>query len=226
MNGFRIVQVSDVHIGETIGPEHLGRIVDVVNGLDADLVVITGDVTDEHNGGDGTLLRLLAGMKSRNGVFVSTGNHEVYSGGVGTVSALEATGMKVLRQAHVVVGGSLVVAGVDDPTFLGGRDKLPEAMATSLNGRPVGLPVVLLSHQPLALQAAADLGVGLMLSGHTHGGQIPPFQLLNRIAYRYISGLHRIGDMFLYVSRGAGYWGPPVRLFADPEVVLIRLGPA
>jgi predicted MPP superfamily phosphohydrolase len=134
--------------------------------------------------------------------------------------------MKVLRQAHVVVGGSLVVAGVDDPTFLGGRDKLPEAMATSLNGRPVGLPVVLLSHQPLALQAAADLGVGLMLSGHTHGGQIPPFQLLNRIAYRYISGLHRIGDMFLYVSRGAGYWGPPVRLFADPEVVLIRLGPA
>jgi predicted MPP superfamily phosphohydrolase len=123
----------------------------------------------------------------------------------------------------VVVAGGLVVAGVDDPTFLGGRDKLADAMATAVAGRPEGLPVVLLSHQPLALEAAANLGVGLVLCGHTHGGQIPPFQVLNRIAYSFIRGLHRVGDMQVYVSNGSGYWGPPVRVFADPEVVRVTL---
>jgi predicted MPP superfamily phosphohydrolase len=223
LDGFRIVQVSDIHIGETVGEAYLAKIVGVANDLDADLVVVTGDVTDQHNGGDGTGLRQLAGIHSRNGVLVSTGNHEVYAGGQVVVDAMEAAGMKVLRQSHVVVAGGLVVAGVDDPTFLGGRDKLADAMATAVAGRPEGLPVVLLSHQPLALEAAANLGVGLVLCGHTHGGQIPPFQVLNRIAYSFIRGLHRVGDMQVYVSNGSGYWGPPVRVFADPEVVRVTL---
>lgn len=223
LDGFRIVQVSDIHIGETIGEGYLGKITRVVDGLDADLVVVTGDLTDQPNGGDGKGLRLLASMKSRNGVLASTGNHEVYAGGQGAVDAIAAAGMTVLRQSHKVVAGGLVVAGVDDPTFLGGGGRLPEAITTALAGRPEGLPVVLLSHQPLALEAASDLGIGLVLCGHTHGGQLPPFQLLNRLAYSFISGLHQVGEMWVFVSRGSGYWGPPVRVFADPEVVRLSL---
>ncbi len=223
LDGFRIVQLSDIHIGETVGEAYLDKVVGVANGLDADLVVITGDLSDEHDGGDGSGLRQLASIRSRHGILVSTGNHEVYAGGQGAVDAIERAGMKVLRQSHVVIDGGLVLAGVDDPTFLGGRDKVAEAMATAVAGRPEGLPVVLLSHQPLAMDAAAELGIGLVLCGHTHGGQLPPFQVLNRLAYRFISGLHRVGDTQVYVSNGAGYWGPPVRVFAEPEVARVTL---
>ena len=96
-------------------------------------------------------------------------------------------------------------------------------MEQALKGRPQGLPVVLLAHQPVAVQHAADLGVNLMLSGHTHGGQIPPFQLLTGLAYPFLKGLYEVGSMRLYVNNGAGFWGPPIRVFADPEIVRVTL---
>lgn len=223
MDGFRLVHLSDIHLGETLGARYLETIASVVDPLEADLVVITGDLTDERNGGDGAGLRRLAALRSRLGVWASTGNHEVYSGGQATVDAIERAGIPVLRQSHRVVEEGLVVAGIDDPTFLGGRQGIPEAIRAALAGSPEGLPVVLLAHQPLGYEAAAGAGVGLMLCGHTHGGQMPPFLWLNRLVYRYMQGWHRVDGMALSVSRGTGYWGPPMRIGAPGEVLLYRL---
>jgi len=223
LDGFRLVHLSDIHLGETVGSRFLERIASVVDPLDADLVVITGDLTDERDGGDGSGLRRIAAFRSRIGVFACTGNHEVYSGGQATVEALERAGIRVLRQSHRVVEGGLVVAGIDDPTFLGGRKAIPEAIRAAVAGVPPGLPVVLLAHQPLEVEAAAAAGVDLMLCGHTHGGQLPPFLWLNRLAYRYVQGWHAVQDMALSISRGTGYWGPPMRIGAPGEAILYRL---
>ncbi len=223
LDGFRVVQVSDIHIGETVGEGYLDKIAGVVDGLDADLVVITGDLTDETNGGDGNGLGRLGRLKSRLGVIATLGNHEVYSGGQRVVEAIEAAGMRVLRQSHEVVADGVVVAGIDDPTFLGGRGKVGDAIASALAGRPQEMPVVLLAHQPVGMEKASELGVDLALCGHTHGGQLPPFQLLNRIAYPFVQGMHAVGGTRVYVSRGTGYWGPPVRVFAAPEVTRFTL---
>jgi hypothetical protein len=223
LDGFRLVQASDIHVGGIVGPAYLEKIASVVDGLDADLVVLTGDLTDENDGGDGTAFERMARLKSRHGVFASTGNHEYYVGAQGVVRQLEARGIPVIRQGFRLVANGLVVAGVDDPSFLGGRGALAAAISTALAGRPAGLPVVLLSHQPLALEEAAEAGVSLMLSGHTHGGQLPPFQLLTGLAFPVLEGLRRIGEMTVYVSRGSGYWGPPMRVFAPPEVTRFTL---
>ena len=122
-----------------------------------------------------------------------------------------------------MVADGLVVAGIDDPTFLGGRGKVGEAVESALAGRPEGMPVVLLAHQPVGMEDAGGQGVDLALCGHTHGGQLPPFQLLNRIAYPFVQGMHPVGGTRVYVSRGTGYWGPPVRVFAAPEVTRFTL---
>jgi len=223
MDGFRLVHLSDIHLGETVGTRYLERIASVVDPLEADLVVVTGDLTDERNGGDGSGLRRIAAFRSRLGVWACTGNHEVYAGGQQAVEAIERAGIRVLRQSHEVVEEGLVVAGIDDPTFLGGRGALPEAIGAALAGAPTGLPIVLLAHQPLAYREAAEAGVDLMLCGHTHGGQMPPFLWLNRLVYRYMQGWHRVDGMALSVSRGTGYWGPPMRIGAPGEVLLYRL---
>lgn len=223
MDGFRLVHLSDIHLGETVGIRYLERIASVVDPLEADLVVVTGDLTDERNGGDGYGLGRIAGFRSRFGVWACTGNHEVYAGGQQAVEAIERAGIRVLRQSHEVIEGGLVLAGIDDPTFLGGRGALPEAIGAALAGAPAGLPIVLLAHQPLAVREAAEAGVDLMLCGHTHGGQMPPFLWLNRLVYRYMQGWHRVDGMALSVSRGTGYWGPPMRIGAPGEVLLYRL---
>lgn len=223
MDGFRLVQLSDIHVGETVGPSYLEGIAEVVAGTRADLVVVTGDLTDERDGGDGTGLARLGSVASRLGVMASTGNHEVYAGGQPVIEAIERAGMAVLRQSHRVVEDGLVIAGIDDPTFLGGRGALKDAIKAAVAGTPEGLPIVLLAHQPLGLEAAAELGVGLMLCGHTHGGQLPPFTWLNQLAFPFVTGRHRVGDMVLSVSNGTGYWGPPVRVFANPEIIVYTL---
>lgn len=224
MDGFKVVQVTDVHQGELVGPAYQSRIEAIVAEADADLVVVTGDLTDEPPDRALGGLERLAALKSRHGVLAVTGNHERYVGGEAIVRAMRAAGLETLRQEHRVIDGSLVVVGIDDPAFLtGGRKGMPDAMARALSGAPSGLPVLLLSHQPLALQAASFLGVDLMLTGHTHGGQLPPFTWLNRLVYPVSSGQARVGEMDVIVSNGTGWWGPPVRVFADPEVIRIVL---
>lgn len=223
LDGLRVVQISDLHVGGLVTRGYLDRVLDLVASLEPDLVVVTGDLTDERDGGDGTVLGRVASLKARHGVVAVMGNHEYYVGASRTVAAFERAGFLVLRQSHRVIGDGLVLAGVDDPTFLGGRDKAPEAVRTAVDAAPSGLPIVLLSHQPIALQIAASAGVDLMLCGHTHGGQVFPFHIVSRLAYGVLTGVHRIGDMTLVISNGAGFWGPPMRIFAPPDVVLLTL---
>lgn len=224
MDGFTMAQVSDVHLGELVGPRYQAKIERLVAQVDADLVVLTGDLTDESPERALGGLKRLAAMKSRHRVLAVTGNHEYYVGGEAIVRAMRAAGMDTLRQDHRVIDGGLVIAGIDDPAFLeDGREGMPAAIARAVQDAPDGLPVVLLSHQPLALDAAASRGIDLMLTGHTHGGQLPPFTWLNRLVYQVASGQARVGEMDLIVSNGTGWWGPPVRVFADPEVVKVVL---
>jgi len=194
--------------------------------LQPDAVAITGDIVD------GDVARLsqdvapLANLQARHGVFFVTGNHEYYTGDVtGWVEYLSELGLTPLINEHRVVQqgeAAMVVAGVTDHragAYLEGHRSDVEA---ALAGAPEGLPRLLLAHRPVTARAAASRAVDVQLSGHTHGGQIFPFHLLARLTQPYVAGRHRVGPMWLYVSRGAGYWGPPFRWLAPSEIVLHR----
>jgi uncharacterized protein len=198
-----------------------------VNQLEPDVVAITGDLTD---GAVSTLrsdVAPLAELCVRNEVFFVTGNHDYYSGdGRGWVEEVARLGMTPLVNEHRLIerdGAQLVIAGVTD---YGAGDYVADHAsdpAASLRGAPHRAPKILLAHQPRTALDAAPLGVDLQLSGHTHGGQIVPFQLLARLTQPVLSGLHRMGRMWLYVSRGTGYWGPPLRLGAPSEITVVTL---
>jgi predicted MPP superfamily phosphohydrolase len=223
LEGFTLVAASDIHVGDLVTQAYLDRMIGQIDELNPDLVVLVGDLSDERNGGDGRAFKKLAGIRARHGVVAVTGNHEYYAGAEGQVRAMQAAGLALLRQGHRVVAGSLVLAGVDDPAFLGGRSRAEASIDRALIGRPAGLPVVLIAHQPLAVHHASAAGVDVMICGHTHGGQLPPFQLLTGLVFPFLKGQYEIGRMRLYVNKGAGYWGPPIRVFADPEIVRITL---
>ncbi|WP_437875823.1 metallophosphoesterase [Sorangium sp. So ce513] len=226
MSGFRLVQLTDLHIGPTIGREWLERVVARVNALEPDLVAITGDLVDgsveelrEHTAP-------LADLRARYGVFFVTGNHEYYSGVEAWIAELRRLGVRVLRNERVTIGDgehSFDLAGVDDWSSRGmGRDHGPD-LARALAGRDPSRELVLLAHQPKQILEAAERGVGLQLSGHTHGGQIFPWGFFVRIDQPYVAGLSSHGDAQIYVSRGTGYWGPPMRVGAPSEISLIEL---
>ena len=214
---YRIVQWSDVHIGPTIQRSFVESLVERTNALNADAIVITGDLVD------GDLDRLrdaispLRDLRARDGVFVVTGNHEYYWRASQWIKEFKRLGLNFLENEHRVINDKLLIAGVTDPA---GRK--PDA-AAALAGAPAGAFRVLLSHRPQVANDASKLGVDLQLSGHTHGGQFFPFNLLIRWFQPVVSGLHRIGNTLLYVSRGTGYWGPPSRLGVGGEITLIEL---
>jgi hypothetical protein len=222
LEGFTVVAASDIHIGDVVTQGYLDRLIRQIEAAEPDLVVLIGDLSDEKEGGDGVAFRKMGAIRARHGVIAVTGNHEFYSGAEKQVRAMESAGIPILRQGHRVVDDKLVIAGVDDPTFLGGKSRAAGSIDEALRGKPEGLPVVLLAHQPLGVEHAAELGVNVMLCGHTHGGQLPPFQLITGLAYPFLKGLYRVGDLHLYVNNGAGFWGPPIRMFADPEIVRVR----
>lgn len=220
---YRIVQLSDIHVGPTIGRGFLETIVEQVNALDADAVVITGDLVD------GTVERLrehvapLAGLRSRDGTFFVTGNHEYYSGADEWVAHLGTLGVTVLANARVSLArAALDLAGVHDHAskgFPGHGEDVPKALA----GRDAGRACVLLAHQPKTVLESARHGVDLQLSGHTHGGQLFPFAPFVRLQQPYVSGLHVHEGTHLYVSNGTGYWGPPMRVGAPAEITVLEL---
>ena len=221
--GFRLVQLSDVHIGPMLGRAWLERVVRQVNALEPDAVAITGDLVD------GSVSRLreqvapLADLRAKDGVFFVTGNHEYYAGADSWIAELRRLGITVLRNERVELDG-LDIAGVDDFTAFG-KGHGPDLEA-ALRDRDENRAVVLLAHQPRQIDEAAARGVGLMLSGHTHGGQIFPWSFFVRLQQPYVAGLIRHGGAQLYVSRGTGYWGPPLRVGAPPEITLLELEPA
>jgi hypothetical protein len=221
LDGYRIVQWSDVHIGPTIQRCFVESLVRRTNALDADAVVITGDLIDGHVEDLRDAIAPLQNLRARDGVFVVTGNHEYYWRASEWVKEFARLGMTFLKNEHRVVRDGLVIAGVTDPA---GRYTHTSNLKAALDGAPRDAFRVLLAHRPQVANAASRNGVDLQLSGHTHGGQFFPFNLLIRWFQPVVAGLHRVGETLLYVSRGTGYWGPPSRLGVGGEITLITLG--
>jgi predicted MPP superfamily phosphohydrolase len=194
LEGFRIVQISDIHVGPTIKQGYLQAIVDRVNALDPDVVAVTGDLVDGSVAELAPHVAPLAGLRARHGVYFVTGNHEYYSGVHGWVRELRRLGLTVLHNEHV-----------------------------ALRDAPANATRVLLAHQPRTAPAAAQAGFDLQLSGHTHGGQFFPWSFFVPLQQPFTAGLHQLGRMQIYVSRGTGYWGPPKRLGAPSEIAELRL---
>jgi predicted MPP superfamily phosphohydrolase len=226
LEGLRIVQLTDVHIGRHLGRDFLAKVVERVNALSPDVVAITGDLVDDDPEWTLPELAPLAELKAREGVFFVTGNHEYYHGGSYWEDAVRRLGVTVLHNEHRVIRrgeDALVIAGVTD---LQGGQFEPDAVCrpdVALSGAPEGAPRILLAHQPRAAAKAQGLGVDLQLSGHTHGGQVFPFMFLVWLQQPALSGLKRLSGTWVYTSRGTGYWGPPLRVGAPPEITEIRL---
>ncbi len=224
LEGLSIVQLSDVHVGGIVRRKFMDEMVARCNALRPDLVAITGDLVDGDVDELGHAVSALGNLKSRYGSFFVSGNHEYYSGWNEWAPALQSMGMTVLRNRRVVVGdagGTIDLAGVDD----WGRKDEPGGydLKTALVGRDPSRAGVLLCHQPVDPDAAMNAGFGLQLSGHTHGGQMFPGTLLVGLRWPYSRGLYKVGNGALYVHRGTGFWGPPMRVGSPPEIAKLVL---
>ena len=227
LNGLTIVQISDIHVGATIKARYVDAIVDAVNALKPDLIAVTGDIVD------GSVARLsshtepLGRLTARYGTYLVTGNHEYYSGAAPWIAEFERLGLRVLLNEHVVLehgGTPFIVAGVTDYSA-GHFDEAHQSdPAAALAHAPRDVRVkLLLAHQPRTALAAAAAGYTLQLSGHTHGGQFFPWNFFVRLQQPFTAGLAKLDALWVYTSRGTGYWGPPKRLGAPSEITRLRL---
>lgn len=227
LHDFTIAQISDIHVGPTIKRGVIEGIVAQVNALGADMIAITGDLVD------GSVRELaghtapLAALTAPHGAYFVTGNHEYYSGAAAWVIELRRLGLRVLMNEHVVLqhrGARLLVAGVTDYSAHRSDPQQRSDPHTAMAGAPADVGVrILLAHQPRSAHAAEAAGFDLQLSGHTHGGQFLPWNFFVRLQQPFTAGLNRLNDLWVYTSRGTGYWGPPKRLGAPSEITRIRL---
>jgi len=227
LRGLTIVQLSDIHVGPTIGRAFMDELVDKTNALEPDVIAITGDLVDGSVAELAAHVAPLGRLRARHGVYFCTGNHEYYSGADEWIAHLGTLGIDVLQNEHRLIeheGERLAIAGVHDWT----SEQFGHAtdVRTALDGKDADVPVVLLAHQPKHIDEAADHGVALQLSGHTHGGQIFPFNFLVGLDQPYVKGLHDHRGTQLYVSAGTGYWGPPMRLAVPAEITQLTLARA
>jgi predicted MPP superfamily phosphohydrolase len=229
LHGFSIAQISDIHVGPTIKRGYVEAIVKAVNDLHADVIAVTGDLVDGSVQQLAPHVAPLAQLRARHGAYFVTGNHEYYSGERGWTQQLRLLGLQVLLNQHVVIdhdGKSLVLAGVTDFGAHHFDSNHRSDPAAALAGAPAHSgPKILLAHQPRTAPAAAAAGFDLQLSGHTHGGQFWPWNHFVRFQQPFTAGLHRLNRLWIYVSRGTGYWGPPKRFGAPSEITRIRLVP-
>jgi uncharacterized protein len=226
LDGFKIVQITDIHVSPTIRRPFVEEVVRVVNGLGADIVALTGDLVD------GTVPQLardvapLADVKSELGNFFVTGNHEYYSGVVPWVKKIQTLGFTVLLNEHRVISrgrGRLLVGGVTDyrgGSFMPSHRSDPGKAAA---GAPPVDMKILLAHQPKSISGAARAGFDFQISGHTHGGQFFPWNFFIGLIQPFVAGLHQFRKTRIYVSRGTGYWGPPVRVGVPSEITVLKL---
>ncbi|CAN5858332.1 metallophosphoesterase [soil metagenome] len=212
---YRVVQLTDVHIGTMLGQKFAQDVVDKVNALEPDLIVITGDFVD------GNLHELRADvepfrdLRAKDGVYSVTGNHEYYWQTEEWMEHIRSLGIRVLRNERVTIDGVMQVAGVDDSSQ---TEDVPRAV----EGRDPNLPLVLLAHHPSTIRRSQDK-VDLQLSGHTHGGQLLPLGWLARLFEPAVAGFAKFGRTWLYVSEGTGYWGPPMRVGTTQEITHLTL---
>lgn len=229
LSGLTIAQITDLHVGRTIGEAEVRRVVEETNRLRPDVIAITGDLVDGSVRALQREVAPLARLSARYGVFFVTGNHEYYSGAVSWVEHLRSLGMRVLRNERLEIGdrgASLDLAGIDDWRSRGMAPGHGPDLAKALAGRDPERALVLLAHQPRGVEEGARAGVELQVSGHTHGGQIFPFTLATAMVYPYLHGLYDVKGVRgsqIFVSRGTGFWGPPIRLGSPPEIARIVL---
>ncbi|MGE6760343.1 metallophosphoesterase [Corallococcus interemptor] len=226
LEGIRVVQLSDVHVGPTLDGVWLQRVVDQVNALKPDLVAITGDLVDGSVDELRDQMTPLASLKAPLGVYYVTGNHEFYHGARAWMAEVSRLGITVLTNEHRVVergGAKLVVAGVTDHDAGHIDPPLESRPDLALAGAPPDVPRLLLAHQPRTALSLRGLRVDLQLSGHTHGGQIFPFMLFVKLQQPVVQGLATVAGTRVYTHRGTGYWGPPMRLGPAPEIASLTL---
>ncbi|MFC7738665.1 metallophosphoesterase [Roseomonas sp. GCM10028921] len=227
MEGFRVVQLTDLHIGRLFHADWASQVVDRTNALDPDLILVTGDLIDGTPEARHADVAPLARLRAAHGVIAIPGNHEYYFDGTAWMRELQGLGMRMLVNQHAVVrvgNAELVVAGVADEAALRFGMDGPDLPA-ALKGAPVGAPVILLSHRPGGAREHAQAGVDVQLSGHTHGGMVRGMDQIVRLANGgYVSGRYDLGGMQLYVSNGTGLWnGFPLRLGVPAEITELVL---
>lgn len=224
--GFKIAQVSDLHVGPTIDKTYTKKVTDMVNALNPDVVALTGDFID---GGIHELkdhVAPLGLLQAKKGIFYVTGNHEYYWGAEQWIEHFRGLGFQPLINQHSIIRGytlPVVIAGITDPSAHQSIANQKSDLKKSLEGAPTSAVKILLAHQPKGFDEAAEAGVHLQLSGHTHAGQFFPWSILVALVHRYYKGLYKHDTMWIYVNRGTGYWGPPIRFTVPSEVTLLKL---
>ncbi|MCG0288121.1 metallophosphoesterase [Streptomyces sp. PSAA01] len=219
-HGFRIAVVSDIHLGPILGRAHTQRVVEAVNRTGPDLIAVVGDLVDGSVADLGPAAEPLRALRARHGSYFVTGNHEYYSGADAWVDHVRELGLRPLENERTELPG-FDLAGVND--VAGESEGRGPDVGKALGGRDRSRASVLLAHQPVVIHDAVKAGVDLQLSGHTHGGQLWPGTYVAELANPTAAGLERYGDTQLYVTRGAGAWGPPVRVGAPPDVTVVEL---
>ncbi|MFE6944345.1 metallophosphoesterase [Streptomyces chartreusis] len=219
-HGYRIAVVSDVHLGPVLGRGFAQKVVDTINGTQPDLIAVVGDLVDGSVKDLGPAAAPLAGLRARHGAYFVTGNHEYFSGAEQWIEEVRRLGLRPLENARTELP-HFDLAGVND--VAGESEGQGPDFAKALGDRDRARACVLLAHQPVQIHDAVDHGVDLQLSGHTHGGQLWPGNLVAGLANPTLAGLERYGDTQLYVSRGAGAWGPPTRVGAESDITVIEL---
>lgn len=226
--GFKSLKVaaaSDIHLGVIVTNSRLKRIVKLINSIDADIILLPGDVIDEDLAPviKQNLGEQLRGLKAKYGVYAVTGNHEYIGGAEPACKYLTEHGINMLRDSYVKIDDSFYVIGREDRAIKGFANKSRKALADIMEGIDKALPLILLDHQPVHLEEAEQQGIDLQLSGHTHHGQFFPFNLVTKRMYEVSWGYKKKGNTHFYVSCGAGTWGPPIRIANTPEILEIEL---
>ncbi|GAA3868374.1 metallophosphoesterase [Streptomyces lacrimifluminis] len=222
-HGFRIAVVSDIHLGPVLGRGFAQKVVDTINSTQPDLIAVVGDLVDGSVKDLGPAAAPLAQLRARHGAFFVTGNHEYFSGAEQWVEEVRRLGMRPLENARVELP-AFDLAGVND--ISGESEGQGPDFTKALGDRDTSRATVLLAHQPVQIHDAVDHGVDLQLSGHTHGGQLWPGNFVADLANPTLAGLERYGDTQLYVTRGAGAWGPPTRVGAQSDITVVELASA
>ncbi len=221
LEGLRIIQISDIHVGPTIKRGFIEEIVQRVNNLDPDIIALTGDLVDGSIDYLAKDVEPLADLKAKYGKFFVTGNHEYYSGVHSWLHKVAELGFDVLLNEHKVISrnqANLIIGGVTDFRAWQIVPAHKSDPGASLAGAPPASVKILLAHQPVSVYEAAEAGYDLQLSGHTHGGQYFPFSKLVKMQQPFLAGLYKHKNTWVYVNRGAGYWGPPMRIGPPAEI--------